>query len=233
MTHTQGNRLSIAVSLLVHAAILAVMALAMIEPVSVQRWYELDFRDPLALIEEEAFAEQSGGPESQIRADNLPGRPRETLFPGQKQQDQASANITSQEYAPGQSELLETPFLADESNRSGRVDLGPNPAAQSALRQVIGGDGADGGSVSFRVTGGRVRFTLPAGYKHNLGASGSVTLQFKVDRYARPVSNTIVPIQQTEPRFFEAAKQVLLDGKFTFDGAPEPGVTCRITFEFL
>jgi hypothetical protein len=233
MTCLQRNHVSIGISLILHMAIMGILTLFILEPEPSLHWYEIEFRDPLAQNEVEKIAgigrENLSPPANERSAAKgvIPGiaAPEQETKPGS---DTDQSNVIS---AP--SELIETPRLGEEEEQPGQVDLGDNALAQGALRGVIGGDDPEGASISYKVTGGRVRFTLPADYKHSLGASGSVTLQFKLDEYARPITNSIVPLQQSGPRFFQAAKKALQDGSFSFIGAPEPGVTCQITMEFL
>ncbi|HNT52192.1 MAG TPA: hypothetical protein PKH19_02225 [Candidatus Syntrophosphaera sp.] len=218
------------VSLLFHAALLGILALFFIRPQVGQQWVELLIDNLLAHEEQQILPEQAprqtepqtAAPQTAARGKQEPTR-SEIPIPVQ----------ASQSVYQGSSELLETPTLPNANRNTNQYSVGTNPYAQSALQGLLQGGPSGDGNVSYAVTGGRVRFSLPAGYKHNLGASGSATVQFRVDRFARLIPGSVVSIQHTEGRFFEAAKKALMDGSFSFDGAPEPDVVCRITLEFL
>lgn len=232
MTWLQRNYLPLGVSLAIHLALLVFLTLIAMEPQPGLHWYEIEYRDPLARVQMDRA--ETGSPlaenlenEAAAAKGVLPGADpprRETLGGSEAEPSQLN---------PAASDLIETPALRGEQERPGQLELGENPLARGALRGDIGSDQPDGSAISHKVTGGRVRFTLPADYKHNLGYPGSVTLQFKLDRYARPVTSSIIPLQQTGPRYFQAARKALLDGSFSFIGAPDPGATCQITLEFL
>lgn len=232
MTSIPGNYVSIGLSLVIHLVLLGILAFVMMEPQPGLHWYEVEYRDPLVPEEAEEISEITNEPVPEPEAAAAKGVIPETQPP--RQETRGSSETAQNQLNPAASDLIETPGLWQDEEQPGQVDLGDNPVARGALRGVIGpDDAAEGSSINYKVTGGRVRFSLPADYKHELGASGSVTLQFKLDEFARPIQSSIVPLQQTGPRFYQAARKALLDGTFSFIGAPEPGVSCQITLEFL
>lgn len=222
----------LALSLLFHLLILAVMAFYAIPQMLNPKWYEISFgeftRETLPLPEDYTVQPNLGESAQVVHAPVLENTAKEMPPTRINEESQAPAH-------PGTSEILETPIPSNTAAPARIYTPGNNPLAKAALRGMITGasSGTGDGSVGISVQGGKVHFSLPTGYKHNLGTGGSVTLRFQVDKYARPIPGTIISDQQTEGRLIEAAKKVLLDGTLSFLGEPNPGVTCIITIEFL
>lgn len=226
----------LAFSLFIHLLILLAMALYAFPQLVQPKWYELSIgdysRETLPPPQVYSAAPNSGeAAQAAAPAAHLTARENKTS-------ETASTQINETHTAtahPGSSEILETPAPTRPAASARTYNPGKNPLAKNALRSSISGvnSGGGDGSVGITVQGGKVRFSLPPGYKHNLGTGGSVTLQFQVDKFARPIPGTIISDQQTEGRMIEAAKKVLLDGNLSFLGEPSPGVTCIISIEFL
>jgi hypothetical protein len=231
MTLLKDPRSSWLISLLFHGGILALLAFLMVRPVLQQKWYELKFWDDQRLEE----FQRPNPPVEQVNRE-----PGGTQAPGKGTRVEARMSVpvptnVSNDVHQGYSELLETPALPRQNPKTQTYSVGNNPYAQNAISGILNGTPGNTGTVQFAVAGGggRVHFRLPAGYKHNLGDSGSATVQFSLDRYARLIPGSVISLQQTEGRFFEAAKKALADGTFTIDGAPENNMVCQITLDFL
>jgi len=231
MINIKDSQKPILVSILLHIIVLIVLGWSFITPFLKQSWYQFDFATLNPLKDLATPSLQNGNNESPSKtntttqAKNAVTQPESTVS--------SPSESKAAESQPIEEEIIDRPSSTPSKAQTRKYAWNDNPFAQDALRGLHGEQAANNGSVSIEVKGGRLSFYLPAGYKHSLGESGSVTLQFKVDQYARPIANTIEPIKQTGARFFNAAKKVLLDGTLSFDGAPEPGVSCQITIEFL
>ncbi len=216
-------------SLATHGILLLILGFLLVKPVLSQQWYEFRL--------DEWDQDKTVPPPEQVQIAPVPVRnSAQPVSRGQQTPSRTESpipDVRSGNVYPGPSEILETPTLPRVTPNATQYSVGDNPYAQSAIRGILDGDPSGDGSVAYAITGGRVRFRLPAGYKHNIGSSGSATVQFRVDRLARLIPGSIISIQHTEGRFFEAAKKVLMDGTFSFDGPPEPDVVCRITLDFL
>lgn len=241
MTIKTGRLFPFGISLLLHALILALLAKIFVRPEVQPKWYEFAFGDDLVELPDFQPPTETVKVTDRLGSGSQPGvpdSPNQSVAPAQTQTEQPGGAIPyGPAVRPGTSEILETPRQSGNPSQAATPSVGTNPYAQSALQGLLSGppagSGDDDGSVGVSVQGGKVRFRLPAGYKHNLGTSGTVTLQFKVDRNARPIPGSIISTQQTEGRMIEAAKKVLQAGDLSFVGEPNPGLTCVITFNFL
>ena len=231
ITLPRANYRPLAISLLLHALLLVLLSIYVIKPMLAPRWYEFDLAPPeVAMDEASTFP---GAVSAGTRANT--GRAASAR---QKQQTKASqpqpAAVRSAETSSTASDLLETPALTEARSTAPAV-LPRNPL--DPLRGIPTGlgnsGGRPGGSLSYSLSGGQVSFLLPIGYKHDLGATGSATLKFRLDQYARPIPGSIEAMEQSGPRFFEEGKKVLQQGKFSFTGAPVSGAEYTITFNFV
>ncbi|MCB5247818.1 MAG: hypothetical protein LHW57_07335 [Candidatus Cloacimonetes bacterium] len=234
ITFRNGLQRALAVSLLLHALLLVLFSMFVIKPVLMPRWYEFELAPP-EMADAEVIEET--GPEALVPGSQAsPAPPATTQAPPAKTQSSQPepATLKSAETPPADSELLETPALAVKPETP-LVRIPNNPL--NPLRGIPAGRPGSrelqGGAVDYSVTGGRVRFQLPEGYKHDFGAAGRVVLKFRLDQYARPVQSSIESMEQTGPRYFEEAKQILLQGRFSFTSAPESGREYVLTLNFL
>lgn len=229
--NTLDSRKPLVISLIIHGALMALLAFLMVRPQPAPQWHEILLSEPESMpaapVKQPEVArvnEREDSPQPTGRGRSVPAR-TESPVP----------DVPSSPARPSPSELLETPVVTRPNPNSSSYSVGPNPYAQAALQGMLESQNPNTGGVetSDTGTGGKVSFRLPPGYKHSVGASGSVTVQFRINRYAQLVPGSIVSLQQTEGRFFEAAKKVLADGSFSFTGTPEAEVTCRMTLDFL
>ncbi len=225
------NYRPLAISLLLHALLLVLLSLYVIKPMLAPRWYEFDLAPPeVAMDEASTFP---GAVSAGTRANT--GRAASARERRQTKASQPQpAAVKGAETSPATSELLETPALGG-ARSTPPADLPHNPL--NPLRGIPTGRGNSGGrpvgSLNYSLSGGQVSFLLPTGYKHDLGATGSATLKFRLDQYARPVPGSIEAMEQSGPRFFEEGKKVLQQGKFSFTGVPAEGAEYTITFNFV
>ena len=229
-----GKNKPLLISLGIHSVLLIAMAIFTLPPNLDDIWYEVSFEYPY--VTEEVVKNTS--PETVTQAPfsgESQGGARDISRPEQTAQPLNTPTLNPGIPQTGSAEILETPTRTTAKDPSRPVSLGNNPLAMNALRDMARGPatGATSGGVGIAVQGGKVRFSMPEGYRHNLGYGGSVTLQFEIDRYSRVIPGTVVSTQQTEGRIFEAAKKLLMDGSLSVIGEPSSNMKCVITFEFL
>lgn len=229
-----GYHRSLALSLLLHALLLVFLAMYVIKPMLAPRWYEFELAPPELLPNALDTTPGPGAAQPQPQGTTLkptiskPEQPK-----AQPSQPEKPTVSTPQTQPPARSELLETPAVASTPPAKPAA-LPNNPL--NPLRGIPTnrpGGAVSGGSVNYSLSGGGVRFQLPEGYKHDLGAAGRVIITFKLDQNARPVLSSVESTEQTGPRYFDAAKKMLRDGKFSYTGSPSPGVEYTLTVNFL
>ncbi len=233
ITFRKDKYQTIAISLLVHALLLVLLTMYVIKPMVAPRWYEFDLATPETDIDEAITDSGPGALQTQAQAS--PASPVQTKTANKPQVSQPEkAVVKSTEPIPQSSELLETPAMVT-NRETASASLPNNPL--NPLRGIptgrSGNQGLPGGTVNYSLTGGRVSFQLPAGYKHSLGAAGSATLKFRLDKNARPIESSIESMEQSGPRYFDEAKKVLQQGRFSFTGSPNSNAEYTITFNFI
>lgn len=229
-----GNYRSLAVSLLLHALLLVLLTMFVIRPMLTPRWYEFELTPPELLPAEVTTTPGPGALQPQTQASPVKPAATQSAKPKtQTVQPEKPAVTTPQAQPPARGELLETPAVA-ATTLPKPVSIPSNPL--NPLRGIPTGrpgGATPGGSVNYSLSGGGARFQQPAGYKHDLGAAGRVILTFRLDQNARPVLSSIESMEQSGPRFFEAAKKLLQAGKFSFTGSPNPNTEYTITIDFI
>ncbi|HRT59602.1 MAG TPA: hypothetical protein P5170_01590 [Candidatus Syntrophosphaera sp.] len=229
-----GNHRSLALSLLIHALLLVMLTMYIIKPMQAPRWYEFELAPPE--LHPDAVVTTPGPGASQPLIQTETGKPT-TTKPNQTKpqtsQPEKPAVASEQPQTPARSELLETPAITTT------IPAKPTALPNNPLNPLRGiptnrpGSTAPGGSVNYSLGGGGVRFQLPDDYKHNLGAAGRVVITFRLDQNARPIMSSVESSEQSGPRYFDAAKKMLQDGKFSYTGSPNPGREYSLTINFL
>jgi hypothetical protein len=235
MNILHGNHRSLGISLLVHVALLAVLAIFVIKPAATQRWYEIEFSDPAPSLETILPSEREGAPEQAVGV-----QPSDPVARATEKRQEAQSPAMPVAVAPAPkpqvSEFIETPAVAIKPREAAKPAVGTNPLSRDILRGIPGSSQSSAGAtnVTFGQGGGKVRFSFPGDYKHSLGAPGSVTLRFRVDSFGKPVMSSLEAVEQTGPRYFTEARRILekYRDRFSFLGNPEPGLECVITINF-
>lgn len=239
-----GNYKSLGVSLLLHAILLVLLTMYVIKPMVAPGWYEIELSPPATLDNQVAINSGPGAMQPLPQAATAqPSKAAESKAAAKPQPSQpAKTELTSKEPAPVKSDLLETPIVAPSKETSPKPQLNNplNPlrgipgvsGGRPGGTNLPGGAALPGGTVNYSLTGGKVSFQLPDGYKHSLGA-GSVTVKFKLDKYARPVPGSIESMEQSSTRFYEEAVKILQQGSFKHTGSPNPGAVYSITINFV
>lgn len=234
MIHKYRQYLPIGISTLAHLLLLLLMALYFIPPMAKEKWYELEFRDPVEETVTMRETEQEAMPGIMEPMEEV--NPRQDAPEAKKPAAPLALPLTPHvgSIHSGPSELIEAPVLNEIKRTDAPPSLSHNPYATSGLREALRGvpSQESTGSTEHAVEGGKLSFSLKSGYRHSFADYGEVRLSFRVTETARLIESSIIILETKNRSFTEAAINVLKEGVLSFRGAPVTDRDYVITFKF-
>ncbi|MDP2173300.1 MAG: hypothetical protein Q8M98_10840 [Candidatus Cloacimonadaceae bacterium] len=226
--------LPVGISTLAHLLLLLLMALYFIPPMAKEKWYELEFRDPVEEVVTMRETEREALPSimdtvEEVNPSQAAPEAKKPAAPQALPKTERVGRVHS-----GPSDLIEAPVINEIKRTEAPPSLSHNPFATTGLREALRGvpSQESTGSTEHSMEGGKLSFSLKSGYRHSFADYAEVKMSFRVTETARLIESSVIILETKDRNFTETAIKVLKEGVLSFRGAPVTDRDYIITFKF-